>query len=359
MTKTILIKVGTAVLTTSEGKLDLNLIRSLVDQISELKKNGYKVVLVTSGAVGAGLELNKFSSVKNKVIRKQMLAAVGQNYLMQIYSKYFKTHDVIIAQALLSRSDFSIREKYLNMQNTLLNLLDQSVVPIINENDVVSTEELSFGDNDILASYTAALIKADKLIILTVVDGLYDKDPSDKTAKTIEKVAKITNETFGMCGKSKSSLGSGGMKSKISAANISMELGIEMIIANGKTQNLKDIVEGKFKGTTFTPENSKKKSVYSWLIAGSAIAGHLTIDDGAAKAIVNHKSLLIVGIEKIEGNFKEGDTVEVCNNEGERIAVGIINFSSEALVKILSQPKGKEPLKNQKEVIHCDNLKIL
>ncbi len=192
---------------------------------------------------------------------------------------------------------------------------------------------------------------------LTVVDGLYDKDPSDKTAKTIEKVTKITNETFGMCGKSKSSLGLGGMKSKISAATVATELGIEMIIANGKTQNLKDIIEGSFKGTTFTSENNKKKSVYSWLLAGSAIAGHLTIDDGAEKAILNNKSLLIVGIEKVEGNFRKGDTVEVLNREGEKIAVGIINLSSEILAKNLSQPK--ESLKNQKEVIHCDNLKVL
>jgi len=357
MTKTILIKVGTNVLTTTEGKLDLNLIKSLVDQISELKNNGHKVVLVTSGAVGAGLELNKFSSVKNKVIRKQMLAAVGQNYLMQIYSKYFETHDIVIAQALLSRSDFSIRKKYLNMKNTITALMDQGVVPVINENDVVSTEELSFSDNDILASYTAALIKADKLIILTVVDGLYDKDPSDKTAKTIDRVTKIDEKTFGMCGKSKSSLGLGGMKSKISAANVATELGIEMIIANGKTQNLKNIVQGAFKGTTFTPENNKKKSIYSWLLAGSAISGYLTIDNGAKKAILNNKSLLIVGIEKVEGNFKKGDTVEVCNKKGEKIAVGIVNLSSEILVKNLSQPK--ESLKNQKEVIHCDNLKVL
>ena len=355
MAKTILIKVGTNVLTTQEGKLDHKQIENLASQIAQLQKTDYKVVLISSGAVGAGLELNDFKDVKSNTIRKQMLAAVGQNYLMQIYSKYFKTHGITTAQALLSRSDFSIREKYLNIKNALISLLDHNVVPIINENDVVSTEELSFSDNDILASYTAALIKADKFIILTIVDGLYDKDPSKKDAKLIEVVRKIDESTFGACGKSRSTLGLGGMKSKINAAQVATELGIETIVANGKAQNITDIVKGDFKGTTFVSKNKKKKSIYFCLLAGAEIKGYLTIDDGAAKAVKDRKSLLLVGVSSSKGIFKKGDTVEILDKKGVKIAVGITNLSSKILEKKLKLKQ--EEKKNQKEVVHCDNLK--
>ena len=237
----------------ADGELDLAQIESLVDQISELKKQQKHVVLVTSGAMGAGLQLNKFESIKDKLIRRQMLAAIGQSRLIELYTKYFKKHGITVAQALLSRSDFSNREKYLNIKHVLTNLLDSNIVPIINENDVVSTEELSFGDNDILGAYTSALIKADKYVVLTTVDGLCDKDPSEKDAKLIEKVERVDDRILALCSKSKSSLGMGGMQSKIEAAKIATELGIETIIANGKTQKVPNIIKGEFKGTTFRP----------------------------------------------------------------------------------------------------------
>ena len=357
MSKTILIKVGTNVLTKANGRLDLKQIESLAEQIAKLRKRGFKAVLISSGAVGAGLELNDFASVKNKVIRKQMLAAVGQNHLMQIYTKCFKKHKITIAQALLSRSDFAIREKYLNIKNTLSSLLNQDILPIINEKDVVSTEELSFSDNDVLASYTAALIKADKFIILTIVDGFYDKDPSEPGANLITKIKKIDNDILSACGKSKSSLGVGGIKTKISAAQTATELGIETIVANGKKQKLTDIIDGDFTGTTFLPQNKKKKSIYYWLLAGSEIKGSITIDDGAAKAVKNHKSLLLVGITNMKGTFEKGDTIEVHNKNNKKIAIGLSNFSSKNIKQKLSQPK--KDLHNQKEAMHCDNLKII
>jgi glutamate 5-kinase len=286
-----------------------------------------------------------------------MLAAIGQNYLMQIYSKYFKKHKITIAQALLSRSDFAIREKYLNIKNTILALLENDIVPIINENDVVSTEELSFSDNDILASYTAALIKADKFIILTVVDGLYNKDPSNPGAKLIEEVEKIDDKILGACDKTTSSLGLGGMESKVNAAKIATDLGIETIVTNGKTQKLREVLRGDSIGTTFCAQNEKKKSIYYWLLAGSEVKGKIIVDEGAAKAVKNRKSLLFVGLVEVEGDFGKGDTIEVHNQEKEKIAVGLSNYDIKEIKRKLVQPK--ETLKNLKEVIHCDNLKVL
>ena len=256
MSETILIKVGTNVITKDDKQLDLAQIESLTGQISELKKNGNNVVLVSSGAVGAGLGINTFDNVKNSLIRRQMLASIGQSKLIGLYSKYLGKHDINVAQALLTSADFSNKESSRNMKDVLTRLLDANIVPIINENDVISTEELTFGDNDILGAYTAILIKADRYIILTTVDGLCDKDPSSKNAKLITKVDKINKQTMQLCGTSKSSLGAGGMQSKLKAAKMATDKGIETVIANGKTQKVQDILKGEFKGTTF---KAKKK----------------------------------------------------------------------------------------------------
>jgi glutamate 5-kinase len=256
MSETILIKLGTNVLTKPDGALDLAQIKSLSEQIYELKKKKNRVVLVSSGAVGAGLQINKFNSVKDKLIRRQMLASVGQSKLIGLYSKYLEKHNINVAQALLTSADFSNKESSSNMKEVLLKLLDAGIVPIINENDVISTEELTFGDNDILGAYTAILIKADRYIILTTVDGLCDKDPSSKDAKLITKVEKINGQTMQLCGSTKSSLGAGGMQSKLKAAKMATDAGIETVMANGKTEKVQNIIKGKFTGTTF---KTKKK----------------------------------------------------------------------------------------------------
>lgn len=356
MAKTILIKVGTNVLTKEDKTIDLNQIQSLVNQIADLKKKGYKVVLVTSGAVGAGRQINEFKNVEDKVIRKQMLAAVGQNKLMGSYTHFFRDHNMVIAQALLTRSDFSNREKYTNMKKTLLALLDEGVVPVINENDVVSTEELSFSDNDILAAYTAALIRADKLIILTIVDGFYNKDPSDKNAELICEIHKVEGKLLYACGKSKSSMGTGGMASKIKAAHIATELGIEMVVINGKKETLQNVINGKFIGTTFHPKAKEKKSVFYWLLAGSTTSGKITVDDGATVAVKKRKSLLFPGVVNIYGDFKKNDTLEVYDLKGNKIGIGLSNYSSEDAEAILQ--KSRKAQKDKKELIHADNLKI-
>lgn len=357
MSKTILIKVGTNVLTKEDKTLDLNQIKSLVDQIVEIKKQGFRTVLVTSGAVGAGLSVNNFKDVEDKVIRKQILAAVGQNKLMGIYTDFFRDHGVTIAQALFSRSDFSNREKYVNMKHAINALLDEGIIPIINENDVVSTEELSFSDNDILAAYTAALIRADKLIILTVVDGFYDKDPKNSGAALVCEVHKVEGKLLYACGNSASALGTGGMASKVRAAYIATELGIEMIIINGKKETLQNVLKGKFIGTTFHAKAREKKSVFYWLLAGATASGKVTVDDGAAKAIRDRKSLLFVGVINVYGEFERGDTLEIFDKEGSKVGIGLSNFTSKEIEQIMKKPKSE--LKKEKELIHIDNLKIL
>jgi glutamate 5-kinase len=356
LAKTILIKVGTNVLTKEDKTIDLNQIQSLVNQIVDLKKQGHKVILVTSGAVGAGRQINEFKDVEDKVIRKQMLAAVGQNKLMGSYTHFFRDHNIVIAQALLTRSDFSNREKYTNMKKTLLALLDAGVVPVINENDVVSTEELSFSDNDILAAYTAALIRADKLVIMTVVDGFYNKDPSQPGSELVCEIHKVDGKLLYACGNSKSSMGTGGMASKIKAAHIATELGIEMVIINGKKETLQNVLDGKFIGTTFHPKAKEKKSVFYWLLAGATASGKVTVDDGAAEAVKKRKSLLFVGVVNIYGEFKKNDTLEVYDSKGTKIGVGLSNYSSEEAEKILQ--KSRKAQKDRKELIHVDNLKV-
>lgn len=356
MSKTILIKVGTNVLTKEDKTLDLNQIKSLVDQITDIKKRGFRAVLVTSGAVGAGLGVNNFKDVEDKVTRKQILAAVGQNKLMGIYTDFFRDHGITIAQALFSRSDFSNREKYVNMKRAINALLDEGIVPVINENDVVSTEELSFSDNDILAAYTAALIRADKLIILTVVDGFYDKDPSRKDAALVCEIHKVDGKLLYACGNSKSTLGTGGMASKVKAAYIATELGIEVVVINGKKETLQNVLEGKFIGTTFHAKAREKKSVFYWLLAGATASGKVTVDDGAAKAIKERKSLLFVGVINVYGEFEKGDTLEIFDKEGNKIGVGLSNFTSKETEIIMAKPRNE--LKKEKELIHIDNLKV-
>jgi len=357
MTETILIKVGTNVLTKEDKTLDLDQIQSLVKQISALKEQGHRVILVSSGAVGAGLGINKFENIADQVVRKQILASIGQNKLIGIYTNFFKEHGITVAQALFTRSDFSNREKYLNMKQVLTALLDEGIVPIINENDVVSTEELGFGDNDILAAYTAAIIRADRLIIMTIVDGFYDKDPSNKDATLVCQVHKVDGKLIYACGDSKSTLGTGGMKSKIKAAYIATELGIEFIVMNGKKEKLENVMKKEFIGTTFHAKAKEKKSIFYWLLAGSEASGKVTVDEGAAQAVSKRKSLLFVGVINIYGGFKKGDTLEVFDTKGERIGLGISNFDSKKAKEINESPK--EEQKKAKELIHCDNLKVL
>lgn len=366
--KRVVIKVGTNVLQSNRGKLDYNLIRDLAEQIALISKKGYEVVLVSSGAVGAGNELQPFSKEKDETLRGQMKAAIGQIRLMQTYSDFFFEHQMIIAQVLLTRANFSERSSYLNIRNTLEGLLEAGVLPIINENDVVATDELApqFGDNDQLAVSVSALIGADALFFLTTAKGVMSGfDASGKSnPELIETVSELTDDILKHCHSSTSSGGKGGMLSKVRSAGMAMAFGTDAYIVAGKDPHvILQILKGEKHGTHFVAHGEKINSYRKWLAAGAHSKGTLTIDKGAEKALQNKKSLLAAGISDVEGEFELKDLVTIQNQDGVRIGVGRISLSSKELkIQILERnqpPKtsgNPAPSNNRKAVISRDHL---
>ena len=354
----IVIKVGTNVLQRPNGKLDYNLISELGEQIAAIHDKGYQVLFVTSGAVGAGRELCSFENEKRAIVRKQMMAAVGQVRLMQIYSDFFMEHQIPIAQILVTRSDFGDRSSYLNIRNTLEGLLAAGVVPVINENDVVGTEELAlkFGENDKLAVYVAALIGADQLFYLTAAQGLLKYSDEYPNGELIEEVTEYSEELLSYCKPVKSSGGTGGMESKIIAAGLTTSFGIHTYIADGKVPNVVlRILEGEKFGTHFVASGKKIRSYQKWLAAGALSRGKLTVDLGAEKALRSKKSLLVSGVTRTEGIFVIKDLVDILNPSGIKIGVGEVKLSSRELRKYLKQ-KEEKPTSPGNVVIHCDHL---
>lgn len=253
----IVIKLGTNVLTADNGDLDINVIQSIVDQVSVLKKAGHRVIIVSSGAVGAGKSIYKLTSIKDDIAQRQVYSAIGQVKLMGIYANLFSKENFVCAQVLATKEDFVRgKENYKNMKNCFKGLLKDSIIPIVNENDVVSLEELMFTDNDELAGLTAYMIEADKLIILSNIEGLYTGDPANKDSKLINEVDLNDKGVFNFISSNKSSAGRGGMESKLKVATMSAEKGIETFMANGKRERVVlDILEGKKMGTRFIPNS--------------------------------------------------------------------------------------------------------
>ncbi|MDK2824015.1 MAG: glutamate 5-kinase [Clostridia bacterium] len=361
----IVIKVGSSTLTYSTGKLNLQLIEKLVRQLSDLCHQGKEVLLVSSGAVGAGMGKLGLKEKPKTIPEKQATAAVGQGILMHIYEKIFSEYGQIVAQLLLTRSDIADRKKFLNARNTLLTLLNKGVVPIINENDTVAVDEFRFGDNDTLSALVSGLVDADLLILLSDIDGLYTSDPrKDHTAKLIKVVEEISPEIQNLAGSTGSKFGSGGMVTKISAAKVAVNAGIPMIIANGaKPDIIRDICQGEELGTLFIPRDVRPHTRKRWIAFGSDIQGKLWVDMGARKAILeNGKSLLPSGIYKIEGDFISGHVVSIVDTDGIEFARGIVNYNSEELNKIKGiQCKDIQNIlgyKDYDEVIHRDNLAL-
>jgi len=364
--KRIVIKVGTNVLQNDYGKLDYNLIRDLADQISQIHQKGYEVVLVSSGAGGAGRELKLFPNEKNETIREQMVASVGQVRLMQIYSDFFLEHQIVIGQILVTRFNFDHRPSYLNIRNTLEGLLKSDVLPIINENDVVATVELNqqFGDNDRLAVSIAAMIGADALFFLTTAPGLLAglQTHSGDKAQLIETVTELNDEILGHCQTMKSSGGKGGMLSKVNSAGMAMSFGMDAYIVYGKTKDVVlRILESEKIGTHFVAQGEKVNSYRKWLAAGAQSKGYLVIDPGAEKALHNKKSLLAAGITQVVGDFEVKDLVSIHNQSDAKIGAGRIDISSDQLRKQIkeyqndSQSRSKKS-RNRKAVISRDHL---
>ncbi|MDH5560947.1 MAG: glutamate 5-kinase [Deltaproteobacteria bacterium] len=341
MKKRILIKIGTKVLTRENQRLNYNRITDLIDQIIQLKKD-YQVILVSSGAAGAGKEFFQFDDEKDPLIKKQMLASVGQGRLFQVYSDFFREQSVFTAQALISRSDFHSETAFENIKITLEGLLRHGIIPIINENDVTSFQESSFGDNDQLAALTATMMHVDLLVIISDIQGFFTANPKkDPQAKLIEKVESISEELLALCEDSMSSDGTGGMYSKLKAAEFAAKNGISTIVASGKEENcLLKAARGEKIGTLFPGALKKnRRSKENWMIAGANIKGTLTIDEGAQKALDNNKSLLAVGVLSVSGSFHQKDVVLIQNQDQIRVGVGLTNFHSHEIDQMIKDDK--------------------
>ncbi|NLL17640.1 MAG: glutamate 5-kinase [Clostridia bacterium] len=361
----IVVKVGTSTLTHSTGKLDLRQMEKLVRDLADLANQGKKPVLVSSGAVGAGLGRLGFTKRPRTLREKQAIAAVGQGILLQMYEKLFAEYGRVVAQVLLTRDDFSDRRRYLNVSHTFSQLLEYDVIPIINENDTTAVEELKFGDNDSLAALVAGALDADLLIILSDIDGLYSDNPKlNPQAERIGIVKEITPEIEALAGGAGSTLGTGGMSAKIQAAKICTNSGIPMVIANGSEEGvLHRIVDGHEVGTTFLPQENKLRGKKKWIAYGSAIQGKVVIDRGAAKALLSEgKSLLPIGIIQVSGNYDAGAVVSVFDPDGQELARGITNYSAAELDLIKGKKSGEiEDILGQKdydEAIHRDNMAL-
>ena len=362
----IVVKVGTSTLTHKNGKLNLEQIERLVRQLSDLRNQRKDVVLVSSGAIGAGMGKLNLEQRPKTIPEKQAVAAVGQGILLHIYEKMFSEYGQATAQLLLTKADLEHRQRFLNGRNTLLTLLKFGVIPIVNENDTVAFEEIKFGDNDTLAALVGTLIDADLILLLTDIDGFYDGDPrKNKNAKRISVVETINEEIEGLAGNVGSKFGSGGMITKITAARIAVNAGIPLMIGHGAEDNIiRRLTSGEDVGTLFLPVDMKPHLRKSWIAFGSHVGGRIIIDDGAKEALLHKgKSLLPSGVTAVEGDFSAGAVVQIVDLQGREFARGITNYSWIELNRIKGQ-KCKDicsilGYKDYDEVIHRDNLSLV
>jgi glutamate 5-kinase len=365
--KKVVVKIGTGVLTTDDGYVDKEQIQRLAGQVVELKKMGYDVVVVSSGAIGSGMGELGLEKRPGTLPELQAVAAIGQSKLISTYDECFKLHGYHAAQILLTREDFEDRQRYLNTCNTIHTLFQMKAIPVVNENDTISVDEIKFGDNDALSALVTNLLNAELLIILSSVDGLYDRCPTAKgKATVIPSVENISDEVKQLAFNLKTQRGVGGMKTKLEAASVVTNAGEAVIIANGRTNGiLKKIVQGENVGTLFLPKDEKLASRKRWIGYTIKPKGKIYVDAGAMHALTEKgKSLLASGIVSIEGVFGKGDIVSVCRKEDRAVfARGLTNYSSEELDKIKGSSTIQIPkvlgYKLYDEVVHRDNMVIL
>jgi glutamate 5-kinase len=336
----IVAKFGTSLLTSGTDHLDLQVMSSLVEQIARLHRQGNEIVIISSGAIASGRQkLKKVPERKNTPF-KQVLASVGQSYLMYTYEQLFSQYDITVAQALLTKEDLSDRSGYLNARNTLLALIELGIICIVNENDIVAIDEiegLKFGDNDNLSAMVANLVDADLLALLTDIGGLYTADPHyNPQAQLIRRVDKIDAEIERMASDTASRQGTGGMTTKIEAAKLATSSGVNVIIADGQEPEiLVRISQGEDIGTFLPAQVNKMESKKRWMLSGLASKGKITVDKGAVLALKEqNKSLLPAGVIKAEGEFHRGDIVDILDEKAKRIGCGISNYSSSDLAII-------------------------
>lgn len=352
--KRIVVKIGSSSLTNAKGEIDHEKLQDHISALSALKHQGHDVLLVSSGAVAAGFRRLGYPTRPVTLKGKQAAAAVGQSLLIQYYSELFSKHDITTAQILLTRTDFSKKERYKNAYETFTELLERGIVPIINENDTVSVSELTFGDNDMLSALVSGLIHANNLIILTDINGLYDINPKNPNAKQIHHLSTITDEALKLATGTGSKLGTGGMQSKLLAARTALQSGVKVFIGNGKgAHKLIDVLNGLGDGTYIgNDQHTSLPNPKQW-ISLTEVSGKLYIDKGAAEAILSKgKSLLPAGIYKLEGVFCKGDVVEVYNDT-HLLGRGEVLYSSEELALALGK-RTTEIVSTSIEVIHRD-----
>ena len=365
----MVVKIGTRLLTGGTQNLDMAVMSNLVAQVALLHKQGVEPIIVSSGAIASGRQKLELTRAIKDVPLKQVLAAVGQSRLMNTYEWLFDKHDITVAQALLTKADLADRAGYLNARNTLLALLELGVICIVNENDVISIDEIKeakFGDNDNLSAMVANLVDADLLIILTDTDGLYTADPNrDSGAQLIPEVEKINAKIVRLGAINEDKIGTGGMITKIEAARMATSSGVEVVIANGKVENvIVRLASGEALGTRFLPSTSKLESRKRWLLSGLSTRGKLVIDEGAVTALrKQNRSLLSAGIDRVEGKFKRGDIVAIYDTGGKHLGCGITSYSSEniGIIKGAHSSKIANLLSFDygPEVVHRNNLALL
>ncbi len=365
MSQRIVVKLGTSVLTNSTTRLSRQRMLEIVQQVAKLHQQGHEVIVVSSGAQAAGRERLNYLDRDRSMPAKQMLSSVGQGRLMQMYSGLFDIFDIVVGQVLLTRGDLDNRIRYLNARDTLLTLIDHRIIPIINENDTTATEEIRVGDNDNLSALVANLLEADLLVILTDQQGLFTADPRrSQDASLIKQVKQINSETYAIAGGVGTDLGTGGMVTKVQAAQLASRSGVTTVIADGGEPDvLVRLLDGVEIGTRFEAQVSHLESRKRWLVMEKP-RGVLRVDAGAARAVTRQgASLLPVGITAIEGEFERGETLSVFEPSGIEIAHGVTNYSSadiqqlhglksQRIIEILGYSYGDA-------VIHRNNMVVL
>ncbi|MEE9583685.1 MAG: glutamate 5-kinase [Dehalococcoidales bacterium] len=366
--KRIVAKFGTNLLTAGSDRLDRDIMSRLAAQVAQLHQQGRELLVVSSGAIAAGRHKLGLAGGLKGTPDKQVLASVGQSRLMNIYEQLFDQHDIVVAQALLTKADLSDRAGYLNARNTLLALLELRVLCIVNENDVVAMDEIQeakFGDNDNLSAMVANLVDADLLLMLTDIAGLYTADPQhNPDARLIARVGSIDSGIERLAADAPSRLGTGGMATKIEAAKLATASGVTVVIADGRQPDaILRLAAGETIGTRFLPASSKLESRKRWMLSGLCTRGKLVVDSGATLALRKQKrSLLAAGIERIEGECQRGDIVNIYDPQGVRIGCGITNYSSADIGAIKGVHSGQIVTllgyDYGAEVVHRNNLVI-
>ncbi len=364
--KRVVVKIGSRVLASPENGLDTALIGGLAAEIAQMRADGREVILVSSGAVAAGRRELGLGDRPRTIPQKQAAAAIGQSRLMRAYEDAFATHGLTVAQILLTREDLANRQRFQNARATLDTLLACGIVPVINENDTVVVDEIKFGDNDNLSALVTSLVEAHLLVIMTDIDGYYDADPRKyPDARLVPLVKAITREVEQAAGDTGSSVGTGGMATKIAAAKKAGQFGVATVMLNGRTAgNLTGAFEGEEIGTLFLPAHESLNRRKHWIAHTLRPTGRIILDAGAHQVLARHgRSLLPSGITGVEGKFSRGDCVRVCAPDGTEFARGIVDYSGEEIGKILGHKSGEiEEILGYRysdEIIHRDNLVVL